>query len=110
MDRQPDPAQRPHPRAGASNGAWLRARALRLAASTSLALLTAGLCAGSAGATVALCNVPIPMSDGVILRADLYLPSATGHYPTVLTVTGYNKDAADPTGECGSSPSQGIAG
>ena len=64
-----------------------------------LALLVAGICASSASATVALCNVEIPMSDGVILRANLYLPSSTGHYPTVLTATGYNKDAANPSGQ-----------
>src|SRR6476659_2084173 len=49
------------------------------------------------------------MSDGTVLRANLYLPSTSGRYPTVLTATGYNKDAANPTGqECGAS--QGIAG
>ncbi len=57
-----------------------------------------------------MCDVPITMSDGVVLRANIYLPSSTGHYPTVLTVTGYNKNAGTPTGECGNSPSQGIAG
>ena len=66
--------------------------------------------AGAAHAQVNLCNVPIAMSDGVVLRANVYLPSASGRFPTVLTVTGYNKDAANPTGsECGGS-SQGIAG
>jgi len=44
-----------------------------------------------------------------VLRANLYLPSTSGRYPTVLTATGYNKDAANPTGQdC--SASQGIAG
>jgi predicted acyl esterase len=47
------------------------------------------------------------MSDGVVLRANVYLPSTTGRYPTVLTATGYNKDAANPTGQDCSS-SQGI--
>jgi putative CocE/NonD family hydrolase len=56
-----------------------------------------------------LCNVPITMSDGVVLRANIFLPSSTGHFPTILTATGYNKDAANPTGQdC--EASQGIAG
>ena len=61
--------------------------------------------AATAGASTALCNVPVKMSDGVVLRANLWLPSgpdggpAPGAYPTVLTATGYNKDASNPTGE-----------
>jgi uncharacterized protein len=74
-----------------------------------LAILLAGFAAGDAHASVSMCNVPIPMSDGTVLRANVYLPSTTGRFPTVLTATGYNKDAGNPTGqECGSS--QGIAG
>ena len=62
-----------------------------------------------ARATVSMCNVAIPMSDGKVMRANVFLPSGTGTYPTVLTVTGYNKDAANPTGQdC--EASQGIAG
>jgi putative CocE/NonD family hydrolase len=96
-----DRQQSPHRRRGV--------RAL-LAVSALTLTLGLGLSVPAAEATVSMCNVPIPMSDGVVLRADLYLPAATGHYPTVLTVTGYNKDAAAPTGECGSSASGGIAG
>jgi putative CocE/NonD family hydrolase len=56
-----------------------------------------------------MCNVPITMSDGTVLRANIFLPSTTGQFPTVLTATGYNKDAANPTGQdC--SASQAIAG
>jgi len=74
-----------------------------------LALLVAGFAASSAQATVSMCNVPITMSDGAVLHANIFLPSATGQFPTVLTATGYNKDAANPTGQdC--SASQGIAG
>jgi uncharacterized protein len=75
-----------------------------------LGLLLAALGAGDAQATpVSMCNVPITMSDGTVLRANVYLPSQPGRHPTVLTVTGYNKDAANPTGEdC--EASQGIAG
>jgi putative CocE/NonD family hydrolase len=56
--------------------------------------------AGPAGAATmrSLCNVPLVMSDGTVLRANLWLPGTTGSYPTVLTVTGYNKDSTNPTG------------
>jgi putative CocE/NonD family hydrolase len=71
-------------------------------------VLTALAAAQASAATVSLCNVPITMSDGVTLRANVFLPSSTGRFPTVLTVTGYNKDAENPLGtECGGS--QGIA-
>ncbi len=74
-----------------------------------LAMLLAGFAASAAQATVSLCNVPITMSDGTVLSANIFLPSTTGRFPTVLTATGYNKDAANPTGqEC--TASQGIAG
>jgi len=84
-----------------------RSAPLRL--SVALAVLLAGLAASSAQASVSMCNVPITMSDGTVLRANVYLPSSTGRYPTVLTATGYNKDAGNPTGQDCSS-SQGIAG
>ncbi len=64
---------------------------------------SSALVASQASATVSMCNVPIPMSDGTVLRANVFLPNSSGHYPTVLTVTGYNKDAANPTGsDCSS--------
>jgi len=67
-----------------------------------LVVLTAALLAslaGSAHAMQSLCNVPLPMSDGIVLRANVWLPDAPGTYPTVLTATGYNKDATNPTGQ-----------
>jgi uncharacterized protein len=74
-----------------------------------LALMLGAFAASNAQASVSLCNVPITMSDGVVLRANIFLPSTSGHFPTILTATGYNKDAANPTGqEC--EASQGIAG
>jgi len=74
-----------------------------------LAVLLAGFAASQAHAAISMCNVPIPMSDGTVLRANVLLPSSSGRFPTVLTATGYNKDAANPTGgDC--SASQGIAG
>ena len=73
-----------------------------------LALAITALAGTAAQASVNMCNVPVTMSDGTVLRANIYLPDNPGKYPTVLTATGYNKDAGNPTGqECGSS--QGIA-
>src|SRR5947209_430179 len=70
-----------------------------------LAVAAVLLSAAPAHAMVSMCNVPITMSDGVVLRANLFLPGdGAGHYPTVLTATGYNKDATNPTGQsCGTS-------
>jgi putative CocE/NonD family hydrolase len=82
-------------------------RGLRVAGA--LALVIAGLAVSSAEASVSMCNVPITMSDGIVVRANVFLPSQGGRHPTVLTATGYNKDAGNPTGQdC--SASQGIAG
>jgi uncharacterized protein len=82
-------------------------RGLRVAGA--LALVIAGFAASSAQASTSMCNVPITMSDGTVLRANVFLPSQGGRHPTVLTATGYNKDAANPTGgNC--EASQGIAG
>jgi hypothetical protein len=39
------------------------------------------------------------MSDGTVLRANLWLPEQLSSHPTVLTVTGYNKDTSNPTGQ-----------
>lgn len=36
-------------------------------------------------------NVPAPMRDGTILRSDVYLPRATGPFPTLVTRTPYDK-------------------
>ena len=58
-----------------------------------LALLGAITPGIAEAAPVNLCNVPIKMSDGVVLRADVFLPAPSGRFPTALTVTGYNKDA-----------------
>ena len=71
-----------------------------------LCLLACGLAAAApAHAMVSMCNVPITMSDGVVLRANIFLPGdGKSRVPTVLTATGYNKDATNPTGQsCGTS-------
>ncbi len=36
-------------------------------------------------------DVPVPMRDGTILRADVYRPAAPGRYPTLVTRTPYSK-------------------
>jgi putative CocE/NonD family hydrolase len=41
--------------------------------------------------TKSTCNVPVTMSDGVRLFGDLVSPEQPGRYPTILTLTGYNK-------------------
>jgi putative CocE/NonD family hydrolase len=44
------------------------------------------------GSTVLLSDVPITMSDGAVLRADVALPSGlSGPFPVSLTITGYGK-------------------
>lgn len=37
-------------------------------------------------------NLPVPMRDGTILRADVYRPSAGGRHPVLIQRTPYNKD------------------
>ena len=39
-----------------------------------------------------LADVPIRMTDGVVLRAKITLPTGRGPFPTALTITGYGKD------------------
>ncbi len=37
-------------------------------------------------------NVPVPMRDGTILRADVFRPAVPGRYPVILQRTPYNKN------------------
>ncbi|MGQ0501416.1 MAG: CocE/NonD family hydrolase [Panacagrimonas sp.] len=37
-------------------------------------------------------NIPVPMRDGVVLRADIYRPSAGGRHPVLIQRTPYNKE------------------
>ena len=37
-------------------------------------------------------DVPVPMRDGTVLRADVYRPAAPGKYPVILQRTPYNKN------------------
>jgi hypothetical protein len=78
---------------------------------TSLAItVAAALLAPAAQADpVSICNAPIQMSDGVTLRANVFLPKADGRFPVVLTVTGYNKDTNNPLGLPGCSSDSALA-
>lgn len=37
-------------------------------------------------------NLPVPMRDGTVLRADVYRPSAGGRHPVLIQRTPYNKE------------------
>ena len=39
-------------------------------------------------------DVPVPMDDGVVLRADVFRPGAPGRYPVILTYGPYAKGLA----------------
>src|SRR5262245_13704613 len=58
------------------------------------ALLLCLPAAASAVATVAERDVAIPMRDGTVLRADVYLPEAAGPFPTLVFRTPYDKREA----------------
>lgn len=63
-----------------------------------LVLGATALTAPAQASTVSMCNVGITMSDGAVLRANVFLPSPNQRVPVILTVTGYNKDVQNPTG------------
>ncbi|MGH3543606.1 MAG: CocE/NonD family hydrolase, partial [Mycobacterium sp.] len=53
-------------------------------------------------------NVEVPMSDGVVLRADIHYPTepktglpAAGPFPVLLSVTPYGKKAPPPAAQIG---------
>ena len=39
-------------------------------------------------------DVPVPMRDGIVLRADILLPAEAGRFPTLIYRTPYNKELA----------------
>jgi putative CocE/NonD family hydrolase len=47
----------------------------------------------------AVLNVPVPMRDGAVLRANLYLPSLPGPFPVLVFRTPYSKDEGDADNE-----------
>lgn len=66
----------------------------------SVVMILGALAAPTAqAAPIVQCNLAIAMSDGIDLRANITRPGA-GVHPTILTVTGYNKDLGNPTGNC----------
>ena len=77
----------------------------RLLAAVGVVALSAALgaavpAAGQEAAPVSLCDVALPMSDGVELRAHVTHPGGKGRYPVVLEITGYNKGSGDYGGRC----------
>jgi putative CocE/NonD family hydrolase len=60
--------------------------------------------------TVTRADVPIPMSDGTVLRGDLVLPAdadgtaVDGQFPVIVTITAYNKSAQSQGGGLAGSP------
>src|SRR3954469_1154110 len=75
-----------------------------------LALTAIAAVPAAAGASTVKCNLPITMSDGTVLRANLWLPDGQGvKAPTVLTASGYNKDATNPAGAAPCNGAGGIA-
>ncbi|MCX6357366.1 MAG: CocE/NonD family hydrolase, partial [Candidatus Aureabacteria bacterium] len=44
-------------------------------------------------------NIPVPMRDGVILRANLMRPAPWGRHPVLIFRTPYSKDEGDPDNE-----------
>src|SRR3954453_22114382 len=65
--------------------------------------------AAEAAEPAAVGNAPIQMSDGVTLRANVFLPKSDGRFPVVLTATGYNKDTNNPLGLPGGSADSALA-
>jgi putative CocE/NonD family hydrolase len=56
--------------------------------------LVAWLRQEQSGGTIVQRNIPVKMRDGVILRADVMLPSAQGRFPVLVYRTPYGKDRA----------------
>ena len=46
-------------------------------------------------------DVPVQMDDGVVLRADVYRPTATGQYPVIMTLGPYAKGLPFQVGYAG---------
>ncbi len=69
-------------------------QAATLLASAVYAVAALHLFAQDQPATQKLTNVSVPMRDGVILRADVWLPKAEGRFPTLVYRTPYGKQFA----------------
>src|ERR1700761_6339991 len=62
-------------------------------------------------------NIPVTMSDGTVLRANVYYPTdpatgqeAAGSFPVLLSQTPYGKDSSPSTPAAGSSQLSALAG
>jgi putative CocE/NonD family hydrolase len=73
--------------------------ALILVASMFFAVAGCGTSAKSTSGFFVQKNVPVPMRDGVILRADVRRPASTGKYPVLIFRTPYSKNEGDPDNE-----------
>ena len=71
MDRLSARVRRLQPQARTSTGARAPRRLRRAVAVAALATAALATGAASASASVAMCDVPITMSDGVVLRANI---------------------------------------
>ena len=58
------------------------------------AALSAWRAPAESGGAIVQKNIPVKMRDGVILRADVMLPSAHGRFPVLVYRTPYGKDRA----------------
>lgn len=75
-----------------------------------LTVAAAVLAPAAQAVPVSIRNAPILVSDGVVVRANVFLPNDTDRFPVVLTTTGYNKDVGNPTGtDCSAGPQAGLA-
>ncbi len=63
-----------------------------LAAGAAAAVMALRPVSGQALGTIAR-DVPVPMRDGVLLRADIWQPAAAGRHPTLVHRTPYGKTA-----------------
>lgn len=79
---------------GATDRPWRRAGALAYARARVRRMLRPPVTVTPAGAGVRIeHDVEIPMRDGTILRANVYLPTGGGPVPAILSAHPYGKDA-----------------
>ena len=66
----------------------------RLLGTLLLLVLAVGPALGETANSLLQKDVPVPMRDGAVLRADLLLPRREGRFPTLVYRTPYNKEEA----------------
>src|SRR3954453_19059779 len=83
---------------------------MKLSRTTLAVTVAAAILAPAAqAAPVSICNAPIKMSDGVTLRANVFLPKADARVPVVVSITGYNEETNNPLGLPGCSTDSALA-